>query len=339
MALQLSDQYVDPAFLTGYVRDTLADQPQNRFTLSQFLPDTPIDDIDFRANVGGGGLARVASYRSYDAESPIGQREGTTKIQGELPPISEKLRLAEYDRLKLRKLDTGIRDAILDDAVVLARNIQARAEVARGQALQDGKVTIAENGLSLVADFGRDADLTQTAATKWNAGGNVFEDLDAWRELYSGKGNGTPGTIVVSRQVISAVIRNETVRAQVYGAADTSSRIVTVEALNSVLGALGLPVFSVYEAQVRDAAGAAKPILDPTKILFLPDAGLKVGETLWGTTAEALDPNYEIDETEAPGIVVGSYSDNDPVAMWTKASAIMLPVVPNTNLTLSATVL
>ncbi|MDR2256982.1 MAG: major capsid protein [Arthrobacter sp.] len=339
MALELTDLYQSPAELTQYVRQALADQPQNRFALAAFLPDTQIDDIDFRASVGGGGLARTASFRAYDTESPISGRQSVAKIQGELPPISVKRRLSEYDRLKMRKLDAGIQDAIFNDAVELAREIQARAEVARGELLQTGKVTIAENGLTLTADFGRDADLTQTAATKWNANGDVFDDLDTWRELYSRKGNGNPGTIIVSRQIISAVVRNEKVREQVYGASDTSSRIVTMEALNSVLGALGLPTFSVYEAQVANAAGVATPILNPNKVLFLPDDSLKIGETLWGTTAEALDPKYAIESTEAPGIVVGNYSDSDPVANWTKASAIMLPVAPNTNLTLAATVL
>ena len=338
MALSLTDQFVSAAELTGYVREAAADEVRNRFTLSTFLPDTNVDDIDFRATTGGDGLSGVAKFRSYDAESPISGRTGVTALTGELPPISEKRRLSEYDRLKMRNAPEAIRNAVLKDGVELAKNIHARAEVARGQLLQTGKVTIAENGLTLEADFGRKAAHTQTAATLWNADGNVIEDLLAWRDVYSATNGGGPGTILVSRQALAAVIRNQTVAEAVYGTSP-GTRLVTLDSLNSLLASHGLPVFEVYEAKVRDAGGAAKDILDPTRLLFLPEAGEKIGETLWGLTAEAQDADYGIDSTEAPGVVVGSYSDKDPVALWTKASALLLPVAPNTNLTLSAKVL
>lgn len=339
MALVLSSEYITPADLTGYVREALADLPQNAFGLSAYLPNATTDDIDFRVSVGGGGLSRAASFRSYDTESPISGRKGVSRISGELPPISEKRRLGEYDRLKLRKLDEGIKNSILNDAVDLAKAIHARAEIARGDALVNAKVTIAENGLALEADFGRKASHSATALTRWDvAGSNPIDDLLAWVAVYVATNGVRPAQMLASEQVVAVLMRNEAIRNFILVPGSTQN-IVTIDALNALLASFRLPTLVTYDAQVEGADGNAMSILDPKRIVFLPPAGQKLGETLWGVTAEALDDDYEVDETEAPGIVVGSYSDKDPVALWTKASAIMLPVMPNANLTLAGLVL
>lgn len=338
MALVLSTEYIDPVELTGYVRAALADLPQNAFGLSAYLPNVLTDDIDFRASVGQGGLARAASFRAFDAESPISGRKGINRLSGSLPPISEKRILGEYDRLKLRNLADGIKSSIFDDAVDLAKAIHTRIEIARGQLLMTGKVTIAENKLALEADFGRAAGHTVTAGTLWGTGGDPVADLLAWQAVYVATNGVRPGAIVTSQNVVSALMRNQKIRDYTLPAGSTV-QIVTVDAINALLMSFGLPALSVYEAQYANDAGSATSILDPKKLMFLPPAGSKIGETLWGVTAEAMDSDYAIDSTEAPGIVVGSYSDKDPVALWTKASAIALPIAPNTNLTLAATVL
>lgn len=338
MALVLSSEYITPAELTGYVRAALADLPQNAFGLSAFLPNVDVDDIDFRVSTGGGGLSRAASFRAYDTESPIGKRQGIERISGSLPPISEKIRLGEYDRLKLRKLDDGIRNALFNDAVNLAKAIQTRLEIARGEALMTGKVTLAENGLAIEVDYGRKASHTTAAGTKWDVGGDPVADFLAWQAVYVATNGVRPGSTLASQDVLSTLMRNAKIREYTLPAGSTQ-QIVTVDAINALFRSFGLPAIEVYEAQVEGAGGVATSIIDPKKVLFLPPAGAKLGETLWGVTAEALDDDYKIDATEAPGIVVGSYSDKDPVGLWTKASAIALPVVPNTNLTLASTVL
>lgn len=338
MALVLSSEYITPAELTGYVRAALADLPQNAFGLSAFLPNVEVDDIDFRISTGGGGLARAASFRSFDTESPIGKRQGLERIAGSLPPISEKLRLGEYDRLKLRKLDDGIRNAIFNDAVNLAKAIQTRLEIARGEALMDGKVTLAENGLALEVDFGRKATHSATAGVFWGTGGDPVADLLAWSAIYSATNGVRPGVMLMSQDVLSTLMRNTKIREYTLPAGSTQ-QIVTIAAINALFTSFGLPMVEVYEAQVEGAGGVATSVIDPKKVLFLPPTGSNIGETMWGVTAEALDDDYAIDSTEAPGIVVGSYSDKDPVGLWTKASAIALPVLPNANLTLAAKVL
>src|SRR5690606_34436931 len=117
----LTTDYIEPAELTGYVREALADLEQNRFTLSRYLPSRTIDDLHYRFNRGGEGLAEAATFRAYDAESPIGGRPGLTRVTGELPPISRKVRLGEFDRLRLRQAaDDDVVNSIFNDAERMA---------------------------------------------------------------------------------------------------------------------------------------------------------------------------------------------------------------------------
>lgn len=340
MALVLSTDYITPAELTGYVREALADLPQNAFGLEEFLPNVPTDDIDYRADVGGGGLRRAASFRAWDAESPISGRRGISQISGSLPPLSEKRRLGEYDRLKLRNLPEAVTNAIFNDAVDLASNLYTRMEIARGEAIFTGKVTLNENGLyGIEADFGRAANHTQTAGTFWNVdGSNPIDNFLAWQQIYVNTNGVRPGVTLTDQTVVSALMRNEAIRAMTLPAGATQ-QIVTVDAIDALLRSFGLPPLRIFEAQVEGIDGVAQPLIPSGTIVFMPPAGRKLGETLWGVTAESMDADYGIDSADAPGVVVGSYSDKDPVGMWTKASGVGIPVVPGTNLTLSARVL
>lgn len=338
----LSTDYIAPQDLTGYVRAALADREQNRFSLNRFLPNRVVDDLSYRFLRGGGGLTEAATFRSYDAESSIAGREGVQRVMGELPPISRKIRLGEYDSLRQRRLDGAIRGQIMSDAVNMVRSVAARIELARGQALATGVVSINEDGLTVEADFGRDPSHTVGSATPWSdPDADILAELITWRDLYEATNGVMPGAIVTSRAVVGRMIRNGEFRELVSTLAGTPS-IVSEAALQAALSAHGLPPITVYSAQVS-VNGTAQRVIDEDLLLMLPAAvdadafeDTELGGTFWGTTAEALDPSFDISESEAPGIVAGSYRTEDPVAVWTKAAAISLPVMANPDLSLAA---
>lgn len=336
----LSTDYIAPAELTGYVRAALADLEVNRFTLARFLPSQSIDDLMYRFTRGGEGLAEAATFRAYDAESPIGSRPGVTRVTGELPPISRKIRLGEYERLRQRKADQQIRNAILDDATRMTRAVAARVELARGEALYSGKIVLNENGVTATVDFGRSSSHTVAPSTLWtNANATPVTDLMSWRDTYVASNGSAPGRILTSRRVLALMMRNGEMRNLVFPGA-TQPNIVTETAVNQVLEAFGLPPVEVYDAQVS-VNGTATRVIPDDRLLLLPAPGSldgdQLGATLWGTTAESLEPDFGV-EGDEPGIVAGAYSTKDPVAVWTKAAGIALPVLANPNLTFCADV-
>ena len=75
----------------------------------------------------------------------------------------------------------------------------------------------------------------------------------------------------------------------------------------------------------------------PVQVGGTQDGG-DLGATLYGTTAESMEPGYNLAGDE-PGVVAGAYKSADPVAVWTKAAAIGLPVLANPDLTFGVKVL
>jgi hypothetical protein len=337
--MYLSSDYVAPAELTGYARGALADLAVNAFRLSDYLPDRLIDDLDYRFYTGGEGLAEAATFRSYDAESPIGARPGIQRVSGELPPISRKIRLGEYDRLRMRNATGGILDALYSDAERMVRSVGARMELARGDALVNGRVSIAENGVQAQVDFGRTANHTVAAATVWSdtVNSKPLTDLLAWVDRYVATNGERPGRMLISSATLAYLLRNAEFRALASNVVAGTPNLVSQDAIRATLGAYGLPDFVVNDEQVR-VNGAAVRVIPANRVVFLPANPDDLGATLWGTTAEALEPDFGITDGDGPGVVAGVYTTKDPVAVWTKAAAIGLPILANPDLTLSATV-
>jgi hypothetical protein len=344
--MALDTSYIYPTELTGYVRQALYDFNVNKFTLTSWLPDDHIDDIDYRIAAGGTGLADAGVYRAYDAETPIGKRQPLSFLSGQLPPISSKARLGEYDRLKLRQSNNEqIRQALFNDAEVQAMAIAARTEIARGQTLVTATTPLPELGLTI--NWGRTGAHSVTAATLWsNPAADILSDLMAWRDTYLATNGVDPESLVVSRKIWNFMMRNQAIRNQVFGGTaqyvgGNQSSIVNQAALNTLLGSQGLPAVTMYQSQVR-VNGAPVKVIPDNIALYLPapasaPGDTQLGATLWGTTAESLDPRYEL-EGDEPGIVAGVYAEDDPMGIWTKAAAINLPVMANPNLSFAATV-
>jgi hypothetical protein len=341
----LNTDYILPAELTGYVRGALGDLPVNQFQLARWLPNNTIDDLEYRFTRGGEGLVQAATFRSYDAESPVGSRPGLTRVTGELPPISRKIRLGEYDRLRQRRADAAIRTSIMSDAVRMTRAVAARIELARGEALYSGKIMLAENGITATVDFGRAAGHTVTAATAWTdtAASTPITNLTTWRQTYIDSNGEPPGAIVTSQRIVSLLMRNAEIKALAYPSG-ASTTLVTLAVINTILESFGLPPIYINDEQVRVGATATRVIPDD-RMLFLPAPGdpedpetTQLGATLWGTTAESLEPEYGIETGEEPGIVAGAYTTANPVAVWTNAAAISLPVLANPDLSFCADV-
>jgi hypothetical protein len=145
----------------------------------------------------------------------------------------------------------------------------------------------------------------------------------------------------MSSAVLGLVIRNAEVRALAATVVGTPN-IVPQAVLQGIFQAHGLPPFEVYDAQVR-VGGVSQYVIPRDKVLLLPAPGdandpdsSEMGATLWGTTAEAFEPEFSLEDGEEPGIVAGAYSTKDPVAVWTKAAAVSLPILANPDMSFAA---
>ncbi|MET9480937.1 major capsid protein [Streptomyces sp. NPDC006638] len=338
--MQLIDEYATPAELTGYAREALADRPENDFALDKWLPNKTVNDLSYRFTRGGGGLTEAATFRAYDASADVGTRPGGARVSGELPPISRKISMSEYERIKRRNIETQneeIRNAMLEDGVGQARAIAARMELARAEALFTAGVSLNENGVQAVVDFGRNASHSVTASTPWStiATADAYGDLSNWLDTYNATNGRLPAYTLMSRTAYNWLRRN--VGLTKLANTQNPPTVLTRDALNTVLGDYEIPPVVIYDAQVS-VSGVPTRVTPVDKILFLPEFGNAVGQTLWGVPVEADDPRYGLAGDEA-GIAVGAYKTEDPQTIWTRATAIALPVVAAPDLTFVADVL
>lgn len=342
MALVLD--LADPQELVGYVRGVQLEEERNRFTLSQFLPNINIDEIEWRITSGQFKLPDAAKIRAWDTESPIGGRQGLKRLMGELPPISKKMRLGEEERLRKRALERGnnsqLVDAIYDDAQNLTVAVLSRVEMLRGEVLQKGTITINENGVVQTVDFGRAAGHTTAAATKWDQGSSdPIADLRSWVQTYIDANGVAPSFILTSTKVISTMLLNAAVRGMVNVGLGAPA-IVTLETVQAILTSFGLPPLVPYDTSVR-VDGTLTKVISEKHLILMPPASEPLGSTFFGTTAEAIELQEAnaIGGADAPGLVSTVHKLDDPVSIWTKVAGIALPTLANPDLTFASQVL
>ncbi|TDB98253.1 major capsid protein E [Micromonospora fluostatini] len=335
----LIDDYIEPAVLTGFVREV---PYPYQLILNTVLPDRYIADVEAafdqveRTN-------RAASYRAWDSEVPVSQREGFQRSKVALPPLGVKLPIGEYERLMLERIRTGgdnrsgYVEAIYNDAEQLTREIFNRMELARGDVLMDGKFTLTdENGLTIEADFKLPAGHSTVANTLWSDHANAapLQDLKAWVEFYLDENGERPATMLTSTQVLNNLLLAGEIRELFYrgDAVSGGPNLLTMAQLNTVLNAYGLPAIETYDTKI-EVEGVNTRVIDQDKAIFLPADRASLGFTAWGITAEALElangQNPGLLFQDLPGLVGVTLKEGDPLRVWTKVGAAGMPMLTN----------
>jgi hypothetical protein len=328
--VRLVTDLVNLADLTAVVRRL--ELPQ--FTLRRFLPDVTRESIRYRIVQNKRRSNAVAPFRAFDAESPIGARPGAETREGRLPPISEKLPLTEGEQLELdalyRNVDTALVDQIYDDAAVEGLRVGGRLEVARGEVLSTGFLTIAENGLNLdQIDYGIPAAHRVVASASFAVPStDIVGQLLAWQAQYVETNGFAPGLTLTTTPVLNNMLRNEGFRNLAATGAVAPARINRRQ-LDDVFSDFGLPPIELYDRKATGVDGVERRIIGEDRLIFLPPAEERLGETQFGVTREAarLASARQIDTAEAAGAVAVVYDSEDPVTIWTKVAAIALPVI------------
>lgn len=332
----------DPQEMLGFVRAL----PFSDFSLATFLPNDDIDDIEYRYTRDDRVDQDVAPYRSWDAEAAIGERQAVSRIIGEIPPLSKKIRLGEESRLRLRQLQGATGDAgrlvtaIFNDAANMARAVAARTELARGRALYDGKFVVNENGFQQTIDFGIPGAHRVTPATVWStfATATPISDMLTWLQTYVDTNGFPPAFALTSTAVLGNLLRSAEVRTFAASLAG-SPTIVSRPVLNQVLSDYNLPALVINDELVR-VAGVSTRVIPSDRFVYLPPAGAGLGNTFFGITAEAIElaEARAITTDQMPGMVAVVDRTFDPVATWTKAAATAMPVIRNPKQILTADV-
>lgn len=328
-------------FVRAYDMEILRDEA--KIVLDQYLPNKTIEDLEYKIRTGGLQDVDAAEFRNWDTPAPMMGRQGLKRISGSIAPLARQIPVGEEEFHRIRILRSGsnnpLIDQIYDDSKLVLRAVQVRIELARGDLIDDGIVTIAENGLAVSADWGRDASMFVTAGTAWTSTSSTpLADMLGWLETYIDLNGVEPDHILTPRIRIGNLALNTEMR-QYAAANGTIPTRVNEATINEIMAAEGLPPFRVYDGMFR-VAGVRTRVFPQDKIYFMPPPGEALGNTFYGPTAEALRLQEKgfITASAVPGVVACVMTSDDPVQTFTKAAAVALPAMPNPNLIMRADV-
>lgn len=306
---------------------------------NRLFPDRKTQYItaEYSRLIKNGNLPTIAYVHALDTEAHIASRLPFEKISTETLLIKEKINVTEA----LRKVTNGmqmdgVKRFIFDDIARRAEAVITRAEVAKMEVLTSGQLAIDENGAELTVDYGVPAGNKDTAS--WSAQSDILSDIADWYEVVENGGQ-APDRIVTTRAIFNAIARNSKIQTAIFGSAGTGA-VPTREQVNGLLSSMfdGLTL-EINEARYGiegvDANGnvtrtAGRMFPSGKFVMFASGANGSLGAGLWGVTPEEEAQGGAFDALRQQQFVtVTQWDTPDPVAHWTKASGMFIPVLAN----------
>ena len=284
----------------------------------------------------GANLPVMAYVHGLDTEAHIASRDAFERVEFEKLLIKQKINQSErLQQLRnMGVLDEDVIKYVFDDMARMAEGVKTRTEVAKMQALSMGRIVIKENNLNLVVDYGV-ANGNKVTKT-WNAANaDILGDIQDMIEIAQAKGQ-KPNTIVTTSKVLNAIRKNQGVQTAIYGANGVGT-FVSNQQINALMGAMfDIQFVRVNDEQYRyekaNGTKVSEYYLARNKfILCVADASGAIGSGLWGVTPEELAEQPWSEKSEQQFVTITQWQTPDPVAVWTKASGMFIPVLPNVD--------
>ena len=294
----------------------------------------------------------MAQFHGFDTEAQQTFRIPVDSHNIEKGLIKVKINQSERMRALLRSgvQNDDLYDYVLNDGIRLADQVVTRSKVAKNELLATGKVTIKENNLDLTVDYGvPEGQLALTLDFRTGADpiADQLEKIVA-DALAAGI---TLNGLVTSRKVLNRLRKDASIQRAINGVNMTGvlvsnnalkaylsaefglDNIVTNDLTYAVPGAIGSdgrPTVSIKRSSPEDKVS-----------FFGANANGKLGDGLWGeppeTDVQQLLESVDTAE-ETPYVFITQWSEHDPAVLWTKASALFMPVLYNPNALFIATV-
>lgn len=306
--------------------------------LDTIFPDikTQYLKAEYYRLMAGQRLPEVAFVHALDTEAEIGTRPGFEKVLTEKLFIKRKINQSE--RLR-QAIENGVPDNealknfVFDDAANLFEGVVARANVMKGQLLSTGAVTIKENHVDMGINYGVPTTAKVTLTNWATPESDIMGDIKKMVDVAENNGY-VVNKALTSLKMINYMRNNTAMQTAVLGAAN--KRLLTKQELaNLLMQEYGITIDRCDEKfRFRKADGSLKTgryFKEDVFTLYEADANGSFGTGLWGVTPEELEYRQFIQEENRSFVTLSMWATQDPVAVWTKASGMFVPVAPKAN--------
>lgn len=285
----------------------------------------------------------MANFHGFDTEANKTFRVPVDTHSIEKGLIKVKLNQSERLRALVRSgvREEQLRDYVLEDGVRLADQVITRSKVAKAEMMATGKMTIHENNLDLTVDYGVPEDqlgLTLDLSESADVPGQLQDIVDK----ASDKGVTLTG-IVTARRLITKLRQNKAIQGAINGSL-MQGAMVNRAALNAYMEEeFGISTIITDDLTygVDDGIGTdGRPIVKQKRYypndkisFFAANPGGRIGVGLWGDPPEADHTGFYPTATSSvsPFVYVTQKMEWDPAVLWTKASALFIPLLYNPN--------
>lgn len=296
-------------------------------------------------------LPFMAHFHGFDTEANTTFRVPVDTHNIEKGLIKVKLNQSE----RLRELaragvhgDAALYDYVMNDGLRLADGVVTRTKVAKNELMATGQVTIKENNLDLTVDYGVPAgNLAHTLVI--GEGEDVPGQIQYIIDAATAQGVTITG-IMTSRKVMAQLRGNKSIQSAINGALGIGATV-----RNSALRDYLEEEFGISQIVINDLTYASNAVIGATgrptvttsryypqnKITFFgTNASGRLGVGLWGNPPEAdAAPFHAVSGSGvSPYVYLMQWMETDPAVLWTKASALFMPVLYNPNSLFVATV-
>lgn len=295
---------------------------------------TPNIEAEFYQLQANGNLPTLAQVHALDTEARIGSRPTIEQINVEKFLIKEKLNQSEKTRLiKNHGVDdSGLTRYVYDDLNNLGNAVVARTEKMKMDLLTSGVITIAENGLNFTVDYGV-PNANKVSADWGSPEHDILGDIQNWVDIAQGSGQ-IVTQAVTSRKVIRYMQKNKGVQAAIHSALGVGTYTALAD-LNALLSRMF--GFTLVEDEDQYATlSVSSGVVSRTANRFFAEnkfvlVGQIVGKGLWGITPEEEAYGLGWDKAQSMYVTFSQWETPDPVALWSKASGMYVPVLANPN--------
>ena len=293
----------------------------------------------------------MAQFHGFDTEANTTFRIPIDTKSIEKGLIKVKLNQSERLRALIRsgvQGDQRLYNYVLDDGIRLADQVVTRTKVAKNELMATGKVTIKENNLDLAVDYGVPAGhtaYTLDLGTSADIAGQLQTIIDDAEEA-----GVTITGMMTCKKNITKMRKNANLQKTINGNI-AEGALLNRAALDAYLET-EFGIATIVTNDLKYGADASigsdgrpsittKRYFPENKVTFFAsNPGGRLGVGLWGDAPEVDAARfYSVGSNEvSPYVYIMQWMETDPAVLWTKASALFMPVLYNPNSLYIATV-
>jgi len=325
---------IDQAELLDFSQNYAIQRPAN--VLDAFFADEKTESLmaKWYFLTGNEQIPAIASVHAFDTEAQIASRVLPKVIEAEKMLIKRKINQSE----RLQQIidrggfnNTMLNDVIFNDFKMLADAVKDRTIVAKAEVLATGQMTVKENHLNIAVDYGIAEEHKITL--DWNKDDvDYLGDIQKVIDIATEAGRKITG-MITSQKNISKMMLNKNIQTAILGTNGSGAMVSRTQIQALFAEYFGFSEIIVsddkYKVENEDGTTTMHRYFPEDVVTFYAKTGTSLGVGLWGVTPEEKKQGPFTQKSMNQFITLAQWETPDPVVVWTKASGLFIPVLPD----------